>query len=115
MLANNNDERLHYRFPAFDDETGVKIQNPNRRVLFQDDDFYNERYTNTTDYYENDVPINQFDSNYSNDYTVQSSQEKDSQFYDSLDSVHFNQPKPEKTRVQKHIKKLKSRPTTVNS
>ncbi len=41
------DKRKHFRFPAFDDEEGVKIQSEHRRVLFQDE-FDDENNTDSS-------------------------------------------------------------------
>ncbi|MGY3750698.1 hypothetical protein [Vagococcus acidifermentans] len=44
------DERRFYRFPAFDDETGVKLTKKNKRKLFEND--FNDSYKYSTNYTE---------------------------------------------------------------
>lgn len=38
MRDETNVKRKHFRFPAYDDQEGVKLQNENRRVLFDGED-----------------------------------------------------------------------------
>ncbi|MGX7203303.1 hypothetical protein [Enterococcus plantarum] len=41
-------KRKHFRFPAFDDESGVKLVSENKRTLFQDEPMLTKAVTQTT-------------------------------------------------------------------
>lgn len=48
MPENLEDRRRHFRFPAFDDDLGVKLPNENERVLFSNEELLTNEAVDTT-------------------------------------------------------------------
>lgn len=116
MIEKNNDKRKHYRFPAFDDETGVKLSSGQGRVLFKDEVFLDDStwmpQESSADYANPrmDAPL----AGTRDHLQMSRNDAREEELFQSLDHLNFQQTvRQESSVVQKPIEKLKRRPTGV--
>lgn len=117
MIEKNNDKRKHYRFPAFDDEMGVKLSSGSHRVLFKDEVFLDDNTWGNSQgdsYNEFSENTRSYETNNRDNQDRSAVMQKDEDLFHSLDHLNFQQPiRQEPQMVQKPAEKLKRRPTGV--